>query len=73
VEFKEAQHCLQDSKWITGILFWYKKTVIPKKKVIDGRDLEDCLPNLNLPLKRGKEKKKIKFFYHTTILCFPEE
>jgi hypothetical protein len=31
-----------------------------KKKVVDARDLEDCLPNL--PFKRGKAKKKIKVF-----------
>jgi hypothetical protein len=33
---------------------------MPKKKVIAARDLKDCLPNL--PLKKGKAKKKIKIF-----------
>jgi hypothetical protein len=34
---------------------------MPKKKVFAGRNLKDCLPNL--PLKKGKAKKKIKVFY----------
>jgi len=43
---------------------------VSKKKVVDARDLEDCLPNL--PLKRGKAKKENQSFFIATILCFPE-
>jgi hypothetical protein len=43
-----------------GFLFWYKKTVMPKKKSFVARNLKDCLQNL--PLKIGKAKKKIKVF-----------
>jgi hypothetical protein len=32
----------------TGILFWYKQTVMTTKKVIAARNLQDCLPNLPL-------------------------
>jgi len=45
--------------WSIGILFWHKKTVMPKKKVFAARNLKDCLPNL--PLKTGKAKKKVFF------------
>jgi hypothetical protein len=41
-----------------GIFNLVQKTVMPKKKVSATRTLKDCLPNL--PLERGKEKKKIK-------------
>ena len=41
-------------------MFWYKKTVIPKKKYIVPRNLKDSLPNL--PLRKGKSKKKIPVF-----------
>jgi hypothetical protein len=44
----------------TGFLFWYKKTVMPKKKVFAARNLKNCLPNL--PLETGSAKKKIKVF-----------
>ena len=47
------------SKWSAGFLFWYKKTVMPKKKVFATWNLKDCLPNL--PLRTGKAKKKINF------------
>ena len=44
-----------------GFSFWYKKPVMPKKKVFVARNLP------NLPL---KAKRKSNFFL-TTILCFP--
>jgi hypothetical protein len=44
----------------TEFWFWYKETVMPKKKVFAARNLKDCLPNL--PLETGKAKKKIKVF-----------
>jgi hypothetical protein len=44
-----------------GFLFWYKKTVMPKKRnILVQGTLKDCLPNL--PLKTRKAKKKIKDF-----------
>ncbi len=45
-QVREAQNCLPRPKWATGFLFWYKKTVIPKKKVFAARNLKNCLPNL---------------------------
>jgi hypothetical protein len=45
------------TKWATGFLFWYKKTVMPKQKVFAARNLRDYLPNL--PLEPGKAQKKI--------------
>jgi hypothetical protein len=51
------------------ILFWYKKTVMPKKKYIAARDLKDCLPNL--PLKTG-EKKENEIFLSRQFLCFSD-
>ncbi len=54
--FREAQNCLEWLKWATGFLFWYKKIVMPKKKVFPARNLK------NLPLKRREPKKKIKVF-----------
>ena len=41
--FKGAQNCLPWI-WSTGFLFWYKKTIMPKKKVIAARNLQECLP-----------------------------
>jgi hypothetical protein len=45
-----------------GFSFWYKKasnaSAMPKKKVFVARNLDDCL--LNLQLRTGKSKKKIK-------------
>jgi hypothetical protein len=59
-QVREVQNYLPFSIWNRGLLFWYKKPVIPKKKVFDTRTLKDYLPNL--PLERGKAKKKIKVF-----------
>jgi len=42
-------------------LFWYKKTVMPKKKFIAARNLKDCLPNLPLKTRKAKEKIKVLF------------
>jgi hypothetical protein len=52
--FRETRNC--SIIWSTGSLFGYKKIRIPKKKVIDVRNLKDCLPNT--PLKTRKSKKK---------------
>jgi len=49
--------------WAREFLFWYKKTVMPKKKYIVPRNLKNCLPNL--PLETGRAKKKISFFIET--------
>ena len=46
--------------WLWDFHSGTKKTVMSKKKVFVERNLKDCLPNL--PLERGKEKKKIKVF-----------
>jgi hypothetical protein len=47
------------------------KTVMPKKKVFDARNLKDCLPSL--PLNRRKAKKKIKVFnrdiFYASLSC----
>jgi len=59
-QVREEQNCFQQTKWFPGFLFWYKKTVMSKKIFFAGRNLKDGLPNL--PLERGKEKKKIKVF-----------
>jgi hypothetical protein len=61
IYIREAQNCLQWLKRATGFLFWYKKTVMPKKKVFAARNLKGYLPNL--PLKTGNAKKKIKSFF----------
>jgi hypothetical protein len=53
-----------------GFLFWYKKAVMPKKKVFAARNLKHCLPNL--PLETGKAKKENHSFIIATILCFPD-
>jgi hypothetical protein len=37
-----------------------------QKKVFVARNLKDCLPSL--PLKTGKEKKKIKVFYNNNFM-----
>jgi hypothetical protein len=51
--YATTQGCTKLSpKWATGFLFWYKKTVMPKKKVFAARTLKDCLPNL--PLETGQ-------------------
>ncbi len=63
-----SQNCLKWTVWSIGILFWYKKKTIPKKKYIVTRDLKDCLPNL--PFRRGKTKKKIKVFFFDNFV-FP--
>ena len=60
--FREARNCFLSIIWSTGFLFWYKKTVIPKKKVINARNLKDCLPNLLLKTRKAK-KRKSKFFH----------
>ncbi len=44
----------------TGFSFWYKKSVMPKKKYITARNLKDCLPSL--PLKTRKKKKGNRSF-----------
>ena len=50
--------------------FWYKKIVMPKKKLFVPRNLKDCLPNL--PLKRGKQKRNamrsLSFFYRDNFV-----
>jgi hypothetical protein len=43
---REIENCLQWHIWTTGFLFWYKKTVMPKKKGFTVRNLTDYLPNL---------------------------
>ena len=38
--FREAQNCLPSTIWLTGFLFWYKKAVMSKNKVIAARNLK---------------------------------
>ena len=56
VIWREEQNCLQSFKGNSAILFWYKKTVIPKRKYMTGRDLKDGLTNL--PLKGDRDSKR---------------
>ncbi len=53
-----------------GFSFWYKKTVMPKNKVIAARNLKDCYQVYNSKLESKTIKSK---FFIMTILCFPEE
>jgi hypothetical protein len=43
-----VDHMIHGIFVLAGFSFWYKKTVMPKKKYIAARDLKDCLPNLPL-------------------------
>jgi hypothetical protein len=45
----------------------YKKTVIPKKKVIAARNHKDCLPSFTTQNKKSK-KRKTKFFNRDTFV-----
>ncbi len=64
---REAQNCLQRTKWLAGFLFWYKKTVMQKKKVFAARNLKRL--DQVYHSKQWKGKKKINFFI-TTFLWF---
>ena len=46
IEFREAQNFQQWIILYTGFSSWYKKTVMPKKKVTAVWNLKDCLPSL---------------------------
>jgi hypothetical protein len=56
--------------------FWYKKTVMSKKKVFATRNLEDCLPNLQFEPGKGKKKitvSKIQRWVHRDrcgVICW---
>ncbi len=71
IYIREAQNCLQWLKRATGFLFWYKKTVMPKKKVFAARNLKVTYQIYHS--KQETQKKKIKGFFIATILCFPED
>jgi hypothetical protein len=62
--FMETKNCLHQTIWSAEFLFWYKKTVIPKKKVFTARNLKDCLPNL--PLTQEQEGSRYVFLMAST-------
>jgi hypothetical protein len=51
----------QRAIWPAGFSFRYKKTVMPKKKVLAARNLKDCYQVYHP--KQESKKKKIKVFY----------
>jgi len=63
-QVREEQNCFQQTKWFPGFLFWYKKTVMSKKKVFPARNLEDCFQ-----VYHSKQDRKKR---NSTILCVPD-
>jgi hypothetical protein len=57
-------------QWRIGFWFWYKKAVMPKKKVIAARNLKRL--DQVYHSKQEKQKRKSEFFYRDNFVLASE-